>query len=301
MKVDDVAVFLQTHTHHQITAGKSGADVYAVGSDMLLKHVRRGALPDPAVWNSYVAEARLYAWFREKRVSWVPELFYECRTPQEVILLLRRYRMLAHGEAASRLPEIMQTLARIHSFPAPDFLEAPKRSYTALPPERLRECLEGWKSVLAEHGDRFNADDVSFVAKHFNRVNEHFYPRDFSFIHGDFHCENLLMEEHGALLVCDWQNARTGTPASDIAFFLSRLSADGVSLDADTLVESYCSAAAAVGVSADADMIQCDRTLSSLNAAFLFWHQYLHGNPPERVDNIFQKMADDMNWLLRRI
>ena len=301
MKVGDVAVFLKEHAHQKIKTGKSGADVYAVGRDVLLKHARRAALPDAGVWDSYVTEARMYAWFHEKHVPWVPELLYERRTPQEVVLLLRRYQMLAHEEASSRLPEIMQTLARIHSLPAPDFLEAPKRSYAVLPPERLRECLDGWKSVLAEHGDRFNADDAAFVARHFNRVNERFYSQNFTLVHGDFHCDNLLMGEHGALLVCDWQNAHMGTPAGDVAFFLSRLSADGVSLDADALVGSYCAAAAALGVSADAEMIRCDRTLSSLNAAFLFWHQYLHDNPAERVGGIFYKMAADMNWLLRRI
>lgn len=279
----------------RINIGKSGADVYAVGRDMLLKHARRAAFPDAGVWDSYVTGARMYACFRETRVSWVPELLYERGTPREVVLR-RRYRMLTHGEAVPRLSEIMQTLARIHSVPAPDLLDA---SYTALPPERLRECLEDWKSVLAEHGDRFNADDAAFVARHFNGVNERFYPQNFTLVHGDFHCVNLLLEEHGALLVCDWPHM--GTPAGDIAFFLSRLSVDGVSLDADALAGSYCAAAAAIGVSADAEMTRCDRTLSSLNAAFLFWHQYLHDNPAERVGGIFYQMAADRNWLLRRI
>ena len=128
MKVGDVAVFLKEHAHQKIKTGKSGADVYAVGRNVLLKHARRAALPDAGVWDSYVTEARMYAWFHEKHVPWVPELLYERRTPQEVVLLLRRYQMLAHEEASSRLPEIMQTLARIHSLPAPDFLEEPKRS-----------------------------------------------------------------------------------------------------------------------------------------------------------------------------
>lgn len=301
VKIDDASVFLQEHVHDKISTGKSGADVYAVGGDMLLKHARCGEIPDPTVWDSYVREAQMYAWFHEKHISWVPELLYEHRTPQEVILLLRRYRMLTHEEAACRLSEIIKMLACVHSLPAPDFLDTPKRSYTALPPERLRECLEGWKSVLAEHGHRFDAKGAAFVAEYFNLVNEYFYPQNFTLIHGDFHCDNLLMDGHGALFICDWQNASIGTPASDIAFFLSRLSADGISLDADALIESYCAAAAVAGAPAGAKTLRCDMTLSSLNTAFLFWYQYLHENPPERVGSVFYKMVADMDWLLGKL
>ncbi len=135
----------------------------------------------------------MYAWFHEKHVPWVPELLL--RTQDAAGSRPAAAALPDAGARGSRLPpaEIMQTLARIHSLPAPDFLEAPKRSYAALPPERLRECLDGWKSVLAEHGDRFNADDAAFVARHFNRVNERFYPQNFTLVHGDFHCDNLLM------------------------------------------------------------------------------------------------------------
>ena len=301
MRVGDIPAFLQGHTHQKISVGKSGADVYAVGHDMLLKHARREALSCAGIWDSYVTEARMYDWFREKRVSWVPELLYERRTPHEVVLLLRRYRMLEHEEAVPRLAGIMQILAQIHALPVPDFLDAPKRFYTALPPERLQECLEGWKSVLAEHGGRFNTGDAAFVAKHFDMVNECFHPQTCMLTHGDFHCDNLLLNERGELLVCDWQNVNIGTPAGDIAFFLSRLSADGASLNADALIESYCAAAEAIGISADPETIRCDMTLSSLNAAFLFWHRYLHDNPPERVGGIFHKMTADTNWLLSKV
>lgn len=95
-------------------------------------------------------------------------------------------------------------------------------------------------------------------------------PQSFPLVHGDFHCDNLLLDER---VVCDWQNIYLGTSAGDLAFFLSRLSADGVSLNMDTRMRSYSTAAQAIGMPADAEIIQYDMTLTSQNVAFLFWHE----------------------------
>ncbi|MDD6273975.1 MAG: hypothetical protein PUA86_04650 [Clostridiaceae bacterium] len=42
-------------------------------------------------------------------------------------------------------------------------------------------------------------------------------------------------------------------------------------------------------------MLKSAQTLHSLH-----WHLYLHGNPPERVAGIFEKMIADAHWLLDR-
>lgn len=42
-------------------------------------------------------------------------------------------------------------------------------------------------------------------------------------------------------------------------------------------------------------MVKSAQTLHSLH-----WHLYLHGNPPERVTGIFEKMIADARWLLDR-
>lgn len=298
--IDNVQAFLSEHVHRRIGAGKSGADVWAVESDMLLKHARRKAVTDLGVWHSYQKEAQMYLWFQENSVSFVPEVLYARRTAEEVFLLLKRYRMLRHEEARDLLPDILRMLAKIHSLPAPEFLETPERKNTALPQAQVAACLHGWESVLEEHGDRFHIADAAFVAEHINMLNERFYPDVFVLVHGDFHCDNLLLDAHGEVIVCDWQNAHIGPPAGDIAFFLSRLSADGIFLDTDELIEKYCSAAKEEGVPAERESIRCGMTLSDLNTAFLFWHQYLHGNPPERVGGIFEKMVLDARWLLER-
>lgn len=71
-------------------------------------------------------------------------------------------------------------------------------------------------------------------------------------------------------------------------------------LEGDALIDGYCTAAGERGVPVSPDGIRCDMALSSLIMAFLYWHLYLHGNPPDRVAGIFEKMIADAHWLLDR-
>ena len=298
--MDDVAVFLQRYSRRKIKEGKSGADVWTVGDDMILKYAHRKTGIHAEVWRTYQNEARMYLWFRDHEISLVPDVLYEKITSEEVILLLRRYRALDRGKASLMLPDILRVLAELHSLPIPDFLGKPAQNRLILSQAQIDACLDGWRSVFSEHKGRFCITDIKFVAGCFNMLQKRFTPTELRLVHGDFHCGNLLLDENNMLRVCDWQNAHVDTPAVDLAFFLSRLSADGVFLDTERLIAGYCAAAREMGMSIDAESVRCDITLSSLHTAFVFWYQYLQGSPTERVESIFEKMIHDAHWLWER-
>ena len=59
------------------------------------------------------------------------------------------------------------------------------------------------------------------------------------FVHGDCHTENILYE-NGALVWIDWQSARRGNPAMELAFLEARATPSGARIPPDLLV-TYCS------------------------------------------------------------
>lgn len=107
-------------------------------------------------------------------------------------------------------------------------------------PETLARCRESWLSVLREHPGRFSLTALDGIGENIGEVNRRLFAPFLRFVHGDFHVENLLLDDEDNLLVCDWQNCGLGEAGGDPAFFLSRLSADGVSLSRQALLESYC-------------------------------------------------------------
>ena len=56
---------------------------------------------------------------------------------------------------------------------------------------------------------------------------------------GDFHAENILRDEKSdQLLLCDWQSVSLNHPASDIAFFMSRLQGDEISFEENKITDT---------------------------------------------------------------
>lgn len=149
--------------------------------------------------------------------------------------------------------------------------------------------------MLREHPGRFSLTALDGIGENIGEVNRRLFAPFLRFVHGDFHVENLLLDDEDNLLVCDWQNCGLGEAGGDPAFFLSRPSSDGVSLSRQALLESYCRKA---GIS-EPHRLEAQMRLADLNTAFLFWHEYLHGSGPERVAEIYDKMCSDMDFLTK--
>lgn len=64
-----------------------------------------------------------------------------------------------------------------------------------------------------------------------------------SLVHGDCHAANVLRGADGALLLVDWQSARSGPGTADLAFALTRAMPMGASVPREGAVQVYAEAA----------------------------------------------------------
>ncbi|MFC5272854.1 phosphotransferase family protein [Brachybacterium sacelli] len=62
-------------------------------------------------------------------------------------------------------------------------------------------------------------------------------------VHGDSHLGNVVRSSLGQPLLVDWQSARIGTSAGDIAFALTRAAAETGAVPRDRVIGAYSAAA----------------------------------------------------------
>lgn len=105
-----IDVFLKDHEVQNIEMGKSGANVYDIDNSMILKHVKRIKIRDNTVWNSYKTESLMYDWFKKKKITYVPQILYNYQTEDEIILLMKKYRMLRQDEIKD---EIIDSILKV--------------------------------------------------------------------------------------------------------------------------------------------------------------------------------------------
>ena len=278
----------------QITIGQGGADVYELSGGRIAKHIRKETLTNEGAWAQYMREAQFYARHMGENRPFLPEIFCSEWNADEILIVMRKYLPLDRQALDDALLEkIMAVLAQVHALPMAE--EAPAQPQM-LDDRQLTQCTEGWHGVLAEHEGAFDADLIDAIASQINDVNRKKFISRRVCGHGDFHFENLLTDEAGNIIVCDWQNVTSAHPAADIAFMLSRLAADGVKVDCRRAMEMYCRHSAEAIAPEEIDV---QMRLSNLNTSFGFWHYFLHGAPEERVREIFDKMAADFAALTK--
>lgn len=294
--------FIKQHDCEKISIGKGGADVYIVDHIFILKNVRRIFVED-AIWNSCCREALFYSWSMKKRSRYVPEVIFCHQTNDEISILMKRYEMIAHSRIDQEiLRKIANILVEIHLSAIPDFLETKEQATFVLDDESINQCVKQWQEVLSEHRGCFCGDILMQISQKINEINMLCFENKQTLIHGDFHCDNLLMDEEGSIFVCDWQAVSVGNPAGDISFFISRLAADGYQIDENEFIKLYCGEyKKQAGIPIEEDAIKCSMYLSNLNTAFLYWHDYLHGTTSARVASIYDKMTEEYVWLNRYI
>lgn len=292
MDIKNVKDYLAGHAVVEIKVGKSGADVYDIDGKYILKHVLREKLED-SLFNAYLREAYFYQSDGENKKIYRPKILQVNISEDEVVLLMKKYDQIERSELNDELlQKIMAVLARVHTDWIPDFLRQEKEKAQLLTASRIRECLDGWKSVLAEHPKAF---DIRPLYKLADRINDIILWHDGEkrvLSHGDFHWDNLLMDENGEIVICDWQGVGEGTAAGDLSFFISRLSADGVQIDERKLLDYYTvSVYTLSGKQVSQEELSAHMVASNTITSFLFWHEYLHGSSEERVREIYGHMV----------
>lgn len=287
--------YLQEHHAVPVTVGKSGAEVFYLDNGTTAKYVKKDTVSED-IWNHCVREAQFYQSIAARKLPYLPQILHLHITANETLILMRRYHPLTAGQLTRpKLDRIFASLASLHKETPPDFFipdATPALPY--LDAQAAAACMEGWLSVLREHHPAFS-DDIALpglAAEQFNRINQTYALQNPVLCHGDFHLGNVLWDDHDNPIFCDFQSCGIGDGCGDLSFFLSRLSADGVPIDPDDIVQIY-----SMYSGLTVREIQNRMALSNFNTSFLFWHQYLHGSDVTRVHTIFDAMKSDFERL----
>jgi thiamine kinase-like enzyme len=277
----------------KINIGQSGADLYAVDNQYVVKHVMRNKLENQELFLSFKKEAHFYQSMDRTKLPCLPEVLSIRETDDEILLCMKKYRRVEHHNVNQTvLSKIMKAIALVHHCQAPPFLSLNPSDIKLLSDEEIMHCVNGWNSVLREHQGRFDAKPIETIAKRINSMIRWHASGEANLIHGDFHLHNLLLDDEENIVICDWQSVSIGNAANDLGFFLSRFNADGFQLSERALIDLYSNAVYELyGKRADSEVIYSHLSASTLITSFRFWHEYLHGASEEKVGKIYEKMV----------
>lgn len=290
----NVNQYLKGHNVTEIKVGESGADVYEIDGRYVLKHVVRQKLKEE-LFAAYTREVLFYRSQMKQQRVYLPEVLEAEASEQEMLIFMKKYRRPDRDTInAELIQHITKSLAALHTDTPPSFMYKDQKKAEALSDQVIAECLCGWKSILAEHSGSFPEKQLEEIAGRINHLIAWHDSEDRVLIHGDFHWDNLLEDEHGNILVCDWQSVNLGGASGDLSFFLSRLGGDGIRINTTVFLDDYVNAIRKLS----GKQIRRQDLIRHMNAAnvitsFLFWHQYLHGSSEERVREIYSKMTKD--------
>ena len=290
----NVNQYLTGHNVTEIKVGESGADVYEIDGRYVLKHVVRQKLKEE-LFAAYTREVLFYRSQMKRQRVYLPEVLQAEASEQEMLIFMKKYRRPDRDTInAELIQHITKSLAALHTDTPPSFMHKNQKKAEALSDQVIAECLCGWKSILAEQSGSFPENQLEEIAGRINHLIAWHDSEDRVLIHGDFHWDNLLEDEHGNILLCDWQSVNLGGASGDLSFFLSRLGGDGIRINTTVFLDNYVNAIR----KPSGKQIRMQDLIRHMNAAnvitsFLFWHQYLHGSSEERVRGIYSKMTKD--------
>lgn len=291
----DINKYLSGNKVSEIRVGQSGANVYEINGNRILKHVQRNMLKND-MFDTYKKEALFYQSKMNTSSVYLPEILNVELSDNEIIILMKKYAPLERSNSDVELQKIINTLVFIHNDKIPEFLKKTRKE--PLDKERVDYCLSGWKSVLNEHQNAFDEEALNPIAEKINEIINWHNNEDSVLIHGDFHWDNLLKTDDGKICVCDWQNVDIGGASEDLSFFMSRLGADGIELELDKMLSMYTNAVKEIsGKVINPENIKKHIAAANVITTFEFWHEFLHGNPEDRVKGIFDKLINDYQMI----
>lgn len=289
-----VKEYLNGHNVTEIKVGQSGADVYEIDGQYVLKHVARQRLNEE-LFVTYTREALFYRNQMMRQRIYLPKVLKAESSENEILILMKKYdRPERNAIKAELIQKITKALAALHTDETPSFMHHEKAKAELMSNEKIAECYNGWKNVLAEHSGAFDREYLEEITGKINKLITWHDSEERVTVHGDFHWDNLLEDENGNILICDWQGVNLGGASGDLSFFLSRLGADGIRLNAEVFLDSYVNAIWELsGNQIKRQDIIWHMKVANVITSFVFWHQYLHGSSEERVGDIYGKMTKD--------
>ena len=116
--------------------------------------------------------------------------------------------------------------------------------------------------------------------------------------HGDFHPENILFDTAKNLIICDWQNVKIGKGISDISFFIERAIGFGINVNADKLINYYCTCLSKYTDRViENDILLKEKSAAALLTIFSFWAYYLKESEKERIFPFYNEMVNSFRFL----
>ena len=301
MTFDNIQHYLQEHEAQKLTIGKSGADVYDIDGNYILKHVRRELLREKELFDLYQKESVFYQVINEQNLCCIPKVLVNKRMDDEIVILMKKYQTpLRDCIDESFLFRVMQALASVHSCEIPSFLSSLQTAANPLTTEQIADCIMGWKKVLNEHPRFFDDSVIDEVAERINDLIIWHNSTPKVLCHGDFHMDNLLLDTDNTIIICDWQGVGCGDVSGDLSFFISRLDSDGITVDKQHLVDLYAKAVfEKSAMRVDKDQILGHMYAANTITSFVFWHEYLHNTTKERVKRIYNEMQENFRLSVR--
>lgn len=239
MDIDSAKAYLKKNEKRVFAGGKSGARVYEIGGEYVLKQIYRAELGNDELYEAYRKEA----WWYDGSgagLGCLPEVLDLRSTEEEISILMKRYQMLSRQEINTKLLEkIMRALASVHVSEIPSLLKREQCAVQPLSEEQIRVSVEGWRSVLDEHPGVFDVAPLERIAGEINRIISWHGSEEIVLSHGDFHWDNLLMDNQGRIIICDWQGVEAGAESGDLSFFFGRLRGDGIQMKEREAVKAY--------------------------------------------------------------
>lgn len=299
MNINDVEINLKKNEKKLLAGGKSGARVYDIDGEYVLKQIYRAELGNDELYEAYRKEAWWYA-AGGAGLDCLPEVLSLRSTDEEISILMKRYQSLSRRAINTELLEkIMRALASVHASEIPPFLKQKQQAVQPLLEEQIRVSVEGWRTVLDEHPGVFDGAPLERIAGEINRIISWHGSEETVLSHGDFHWDNLLMDNQGRIIICDWQGVKAGAASGDLSFFFGRLRGDGIQMKEQEVVEAYGREIRRLS----GKRVTWEEICGHIRAANVItsstcWHQYLHGSDEGRVKEIFGKMVTDSEGIL---
>jgi len=293
------SVFAHVEKIERIYTGASGAELFAIvagGNEYVLKT----ASPIGRHIADYQRECSFYELNRTLRLSFAPEIVYMENHPEHgIIIVMKRYKSISHNEWDRELQfRAVDLCAELNSVPTESVSGLACFVPAVIDPDFTQKSYSEWKTVLSQHRGEFDDLILDEIYKNICLVCPVLNSEPHYVCHGDFHSENILMDDD-RLMLCDWQNVGIGKCIGDISFFISRSIGFGINVNPDELLDHYCEMLSIKkAFEIKKSVLLKERYASSVLNIFSFWAYHLKKCSREKVAMYFDEMVKGYTYLV---